>query len=388
MVGTYLNDRNLFNRTRRRLLIDLVKFTQLTLTDPRNLKELKQLAHHFGLHTTDDWEFLQTAVIKILEQGIDQLRIQISYEDMIWLPNILDLPMYVYDFLCVDEAQDLSLAQLEIVMKAHKAGARGIFVGDTHQAIMGFAASDNRSISKIIARTKAIEFPLSICYRCPNSHIELANEVHRVIIPREGAPEGIVEVVNKNDLPELLKEGDLVICRCFYPLIPLYFALLQCGKSVLVRKKDISFQLINLLSSIVGEGYLEFTTNQFRDILITWYEEQKAIMEQEETPIMTIVRLHDKIQTLNAIYQGNNCTNTESLIEIINKLGASDEPHKAINLTTIHGAKGLEANRVFHLRPDLVPHHRAEKDWEQEQEYNLLFVALTRAKEALFFARK
>jgi superfamily I DNA/RNA helicase len=34
-----------------------------------------------------------------------------------------------------------------------------------------------------------------------------------------------------------------------------------------------------------------------------------------------------------------------------------------------------------------VPHPRAEKDWEKEQERNLEFVALTRAKQDLFFAR-
>jgi ATP-dependent exoDNAse (exonuclease V) beta subunit len=34
-----------------------------------------------------------------------------------------------------------------------------------------------------------------------------------------------------------------------------------------------------------------------------------------------------------------------------------------------------------------VPHPKAEKDWEEEQEKNLYFVALTRAKQDLFFAR-
>jgi hypothetical protein len=41
---------------------------------------------------------------------------------------------------------------------------------------------------------------------------------------------------------------------------------------------------------------------------------------------------------------------------------------------------------VFHVRPDLVPHSRAQKDWEKQQEKNLEFVALTRAKYELFFA--
>jgi DNA helicase-2/ATP-dependent DNA helicase PcrA len=102
---------------------------------------------------------------------------------MVWLPNVLNLPVGNYDFLCVDEAQDLNKAQLELVLKAHAEGARGIYVGDKHQAIMGFAASDHRSISNIIERTFAISLPLSICYRCPTSHIELANKIYPVIEP-------------------------------------------------------------------------------------------------------------------------------------------------------------------------------------------------------------
>jgi superfamily I DNA/RNA helicase len=92
------------------------------------------------------------------------------------------------------------------------------------------------------------------------------------------------------------------------------------------------------------------------------------------------------VQTLNAIYKGSNCTNTGELKEAIANLSKSTR--NPVNLTTIHGAKGLEANRVFHVRPDLVPHPRAAKDWEKEQERNLEFVALTRAKEDLFFANE
>ena len=40
----------------------------------------------------------------------------------------------------------------------------------------------------------------------------------------------------------------------------------------------------------------------------------------------------------------------------------SKQTDNPVNLTTIHGAKGLEANRVIHLKPNLVPHPRAEKD--------------------------
>jgi DNA helicase-2/ATP-dependent DNA helicase PcrA len=385
LVSAYLAERRVFNPLERRRLIDLVKFTQLTLTDPYDSLALKQLCHHYGIQTSESWDFVQRAVCDVLEYGIHIAGESIAYEDMVWLPNILNLPVGNYDFLCVDEAQDLNKAQLELVLKAHSEGARGIYVGDRHQAIMGFSASDNRSISNIMERTLAISLPLSICYRCPTSHIELANKIYPVIEPRSGAPQGTVSDIKIEEIPKLVRGGDLIICRCFYPLIRTYFDLLSAGIPTLIRNRDISGQLVNLLEQVVGLEEQPYTTDEFTKVLTAWYESQKAAMIADGVEVMVIVGLHDRVQTLNAIYKGSNCTNTAELQEAIANL--SKQTKNAVNLTTIHGAKGLEANRVFHVRPSLVPHPRAAKDWEKEQERNLEFVALTRAKQDLFFAR-
>ena len=56
-----------------------------------------------------------------------------------------------------------------------------------------------------------------------------------------------------------------------------------------------------------------------------------------------------------------------------------------VALSTIHKAKGLEANNVFILRPDLMPSQWAAKDWELIQEDNMQYVAITRAKYGLTF---
>ena len=384
LISSYLKEKKIFDSLERKRLIELVKFTQLTLTDPYDSLALKRLCHHYGIKATDNWRFVETAVPDILEYGIHISREYISYEDMVWLPNVLNLPVSNHDFLFIDEAQDLNKAQLELVLKAHSEGARSIYVGDTHQAIMGFAASDHRSIGNIINRTNATSLPLSICYRCPTSHIELANKIYPVIEPRPGAHKGTVSNIEIEDIPKLVRGGDLIICRCFYPLIRTYFDLLSAGIPALVRNRDISGQLINLLEQIVVLDDQAYTSDQFTEVLTAWYKSQKAAMIADGVEVMVIVALHDKVQTLNAIYRGSNCTSTSQLKEAIAKL--SKQTHNPVNLTTIHGAKGLEANRVFHLRPDLVPHPRAEKDWEIEQEGNLQFVALTRAKEDLFFA--
>jgi superfamily I DNA/RNA helicase len=54
-------------------------------------------------------------------------------------------------------------------------------------------------------------------------------------------------------------------------------------------------------------------------------------------------------------------------------------------LSTIHKAKGLEADRVFLLEPKLIPSKFAEKKWQKEQEQKLLFVAYSRPRMELIF---
>jgi len=56
-----------------------------------------------------------------------------------------------------------------------------------------------------------------------------------------------------------------------------------------------------------------------------------------------------------------------------------------INLLTIHKAKGLEYDVVYHLNPHLIPAKFAISEAELEQEENLRYVATTRARKELWF---
>jgi superfamily I DNA/RNA helicase len=51
----------------------------------------------------------------------------------------------------------------------------------------------------------------------------------------------------------------------------------------------------------------------------------------------------------------------------------------------VHKAKGLEAQRVFILEPHLMPSKWARQEWQQEQEANIIYVAVTRALETLVY---
>jgi len=57
--------------------------------------------------------------------------------------------------------------------------------------------------------------------------------------------------------------------------------------------------------------------------------------------------------------------------------------------SSVHRAKGLEADTVYIIRPDQLPLIRKnQSDWELGQEYNLKYVALTRSKNRLVFVNQ
>jgi superfamily I DNA/RNA helicase len=58
-----------------------------------------------------------------------------------------------------------------------------------------------------------------------------------------------------------------------------------------------------------------------------------------------------------------------------------------ITLCSVHKAKGLEWNRVYILgRDSLMPSKFARQKWQMDQELNLIYVAVTRAKAELIEA--
>lgn len=67
-------------------------------------------------------------------------------------------------------------------------------------------------------------------------------------------------------------------------------------------------------------------------------------------------------------------------------LQQKNQEDDAVNIVTMHAAKGLEWKVV--ILPDVnegsVPHKKAVKDEEIEEERRMFYVAMTRAKEHLF----
>lgn len=73
----------------------------------------------------------------------------------------------------------------------------------------------------------------------------------------------------------------------------------------------------------------------------------------------------------------------------ITEMFTDDKNRPGVRLSSIHKAKGLEAERVFLLEPEgaSVPHPMARSKQAKEQEYHLRYVAITRAINELVFVK-
>jgi superfamily I DNA/RNA helicase len=97
-----------------------------------------------------------------------------------------------------------------------------------------------------------------------------------------------------------------------------------------------------------------------------------------------ITALGDKCEAIRACFIEFK---TETPADLCREIEAIfDDGRAAIWLSTVHRAKGLEANDVFIIEPQQLPLRYKRQTAEQfQQELNLFYVALTRAKKSLMF---
>jgi superfamily I DNA/RNA helicase len=91
---------------------------------------------------------------------------------------------------------------------------------------------------------------------------------------------------------------------------------------------------------------------------------------------------------LNNYNKNNKGLNIKSFIEYIETMLNTKNPKNAILCTSIHQAKGLETNNVFVLNEARPFYELARTKDQVQQERNLSYIALTRAKENLYLVKE
>jgi len=329
-----------------------------------------------------------------------------DFDDMLWLPIELNLELPSYDVVFIDETQDLNSVQIELITRTVANSGRVVSVFDEKQGIFAFRGANPESIPTLIGKLDktprgCTTLPLSISYRCSTEVIKLAQTIVPDIEAAPNAPKGSTgsktqeefKVFLSNLTPEHLKTDDnsrkiMILCRANAPLISWQMLLKDLKLPYVFRSTMLAGQLQELVakSSTYGQASLEETCHNLSKCI----QQAKKYMKG-----MVLAAFADKINTLISFI--NNAPSGLSLRETYNHIDKAieslfkppsdgkDVDKNSILISTIHGAKGLEAKHVFVVRPDLIPHPLATKEVELIQEQHLHYVAITRAKINLCF---
>lgn len=350
-------------------------------------KEIKDTIERYGLSLVADE---MDVVLKLMEWGMEHTE-TLDYTDMVWYPNVyqLDLKEGDFDYIFVDEAQDLSKAQREFILKCGHEGTRRIFVGDSNQAIYGFSAADPESFNELRKIPNIMNLPLSVCYRCPKSVIDF---VHGLVPEIEATEDAFGGTVNLKDTLSSIEDQDMVLCRYNAPLFAMYNALVERKKKAFIVGKDIGASLIN---AIKGTQHTMLNVDlESKGVFSSLYRDYFIKRQQLKTLKGWSDKLCDNDPNLSAMkdviialtFISHNIKTSAQLIDKISKI-FEDNVSEGIILSTIHKAKGLEANNVFVIENASIKHMRenATLEWEKTQERNLFYVACTRSKKKLSF---
>lgn len=363
-------------------ITELINFARYNLAQTPN--EVKELSKKYDIPILFDE---CDVVIKVLEWGKTELN-RVDFTDMVWLPVECDMSPkgFQKDFIFIDECQDQSLMSIQLFLKCFKRGTRFIAVGDKKQQINSFSGSSEEAFDYLTTYPKTTVFDLPICYRCPQEVVELAQTIVPDIMPKDDAISG--EVVD-NCLTSYLKSGDMVICRSKAPLVKVYTKLLSKGVPCYIKGNEYGTNLKKMVSEIDKD---ELNVSLKEDgVFIRLYDNlfdiRNSLMDnngmdyQDATLSSYVSNMYDMIKTLEIL--AHNCKTKDELLCQIDKM--FNESNGGVILSTIHKAKGLEADNVYILCNSSMPSKLAKKDWEKDAEKNLIYVAYTRAKKKLGF---
>ena len=410
--------------------------------EERLLEEIDNVLDHHGIIVMPDQETMtmklareraRDIALKIMSYRVELLvkhrrhyddeNPRMTFDEQIMLPVMLKSDIPHYDLVVVDEAQDLNTPKQRLLERFFaERGSQIVAVGDPHQAIYGFAGADHMSMKRLESMFDMDVHSLPVSYRIPKKVQELASDFVGHIKHRENAIDGEVEktYVEIEDeemfarhigLPE--NKPDMVVCRFNAQLTRLAKSMIASQTKFIYKGKDFAAKYKKKIESISRLTECDGTIRGERGLLNIMKKQNKKkrqhILSSDKTMAAqskAIEELEDTAETIRVIcdinYKGQKPTHIIDIIgeysrgkrvgglinEIMPHYDDNNTEYKgdAIQLCTIHKAKGLEADNVVIWGWNLMPSEWAKQKWELEQESNMAYVAVTRAKRSLLLA--
>lgn len=361
----------------------------LALAEDRlDLRALDAYHARRGRHLTDPAFLAQILAWGAQESRRLALLGHVTFQECLTLPLELGLVRPLYAWVLVDEAQDLNCIQHAWVKRL---GKRYAVAGDEHQSIMGFTGSNRRLMRELAADLGCVERPLSVSFRCAEQVVALARPFTDQIEAAPGAVTGELKYLRPEEMGVALRGGDLILARNNSTLVRAAFRMAREGFPVTVKGRDLPARMVRTLRRFLSPAGTALLPLE-QTFTLPWLQGQVQpaladMAAQLQAGDRSNALTSDVLQcALEAAEEAARQSPGEPLtlariLEVAGTLFQAFSPSVSLNFMTAHAAKGLEANRVAILTADF-PSPRA---LDPEEERNLIFVALTRARQVLLF---
>ena len=258
----------------------------------------------------------------------------VDFTDLLEQYIALDLEEDV-DVICLDEMQDSSLLQWQVVFKAFRNVQHMYVAGDDKQAIYQFAGAS----PDILINLKGTQHVLDVTYRVPEVILDYANGIA-----------GLIKNSHKSECKSVKKGGEV----------------------------DFIVSLDELDMDLSKTWFMLARNNKFLKIYTTWCQKNGIPYMLKGIPCFTST---DKFEYKN----GSTDQWAKAKLDFARKC---DErglfyTDPMINISTIHGVKGDEADVVV-VMPDMAKSAACQLDIDEDSEHRVFYVAVTRAKEKLY----
>ncbi len=314
----------------------------------------------------------------------------IDFCDMVWGPLVLDLPPPSrYQAVIVDEMQDISSPQLQMLKSLIVPGGRFIGIGDRNQAIYDWRGAVPELVWAEFKTRNATVLPLTISFRCSQAVVKDANRIVPSLRALPGAPVGASRTLSTpNEMLEPLRETTLntfVLSRTNRDLLTMALFLWRHGiKFQLNAGEEMLQPLFDVLKNLQTLG----TQAMFLASLTAWYDAESKRAEAANATAWA-ERLDEQYGMLSiaSAYAAPNRI-VDLLTDMIRLEGAY------VLLSSVHRVKGLEADHVYLLKQTFAAHRPPRlfpsgdpmpKQPIPEEELCIEYVAITRAKTQLYW---
>lgn len=282
-----------------------------------------------------------------------------------------------YDVIIVDEVQDCTPCQMSIV---NIQNAKKIYVGDIHQQIYKFRGVCNPFTTQVYTLTKTFRFGFEIA--------DLCNHFLRIYKREENIITTPKEVISKLSVKKPIKgQKYTLICRSHVGAIEAASEIKQSLFFLGIKPLDIEKEV-----SII-EDLMHFENGRRDEIK---HKKLKRVVSQ-----LNKVEQNELFNKFKDMYPDSSKWRTrmklfikhgENMVEKYRSIGeyiVDDKMDAIITLTNVHQAKGLEFDTVM-LHDDFTSLCVIDRQRFvprvlplQLEEYNLVYVAMTRAMKKL-----